>query len=237
MVGPARKREAVGHLQAALEMSQRRACNVVGQPRATQRHRSQPDAAERRLRARLHAFSRQRPRAGYRTACGQLRQEGLRVNVKRVQRLWREEGLKVPRRQCKKRRLGSSANGSQRLKATRPNEVWSYDFVSDQTSDGRRLKFLCVVDEFTRECLALVVRRSFRAKDVIGVLAELMAQRGVPAHLRSDNGPEFVALAVQAWLKSNAIGALYIAPGSPRRAVRGRTRMWNRSTAGCGTSI
>jgi len=93
--------------------------------------------------------------------------------------------------------------------------VWSYDFVSDQTSDGRRLKFLCVVDEFTRECLALVVRRSFRAQDVIGVLAELMAQRGVPAHLRSDNGPELVAQAVQAWLKANAIGALYIAPGSP----------------------
>jgi len=215
MVGPARKREAVGHLQAALEMSQRRACNVVGQPRATQRHRPQPDAAERRLRERRHAFSRQRPRAGYRTACGQLRQEGLRVNVKRVQRLWREEGLKVPRKQCKQRRLGISANGSQRRVTTRPNEVWSYDFVSDQTSDGRRLKFLCVVDEFTRECLALVVRRSFRAQDVIGVLAELMAQRGCPAHLRSDNGPELVAQAVQAWLKANAIGALYIAPGSP----------------------
>ena len=215
MAGPARKREAVGRLQRDLEMSQRRACKVVGQPRATQRHVPMPDAEETRLRERLNEFSRQRPRAGYRTACGQLRQEGLRVNPKRVRRLWREEGLKVPRKQCKKRRLGTSENGSQRLKAARPNEVWSCDFVSDQTSDGRRLKFLCVVDEFTRECLALAVRRSFRAQDVIAVLAMLIARRGAPAHLRSDNGPEFAAKAVQAWLKEKAIGPLYIAPESP----------------------
>lgn len=215
MVGPARTREAVGHLQSDLELSQRQACKVVGQPRATQRHVPKPDAEEARRRERLKEFSRQRPRAGYRTACGQFRQEGLRVNPKRVQRLWREEGLKVPRRQCKKRRLGGSENGSQRRVATKPNEVWSYDFVSDQTSDGRRLKFLCVVDEFTRECLALEVRRSFRAKEVIVVLGGLIAQRGSPAHLRSDNGPEFVALAGQAWLKANAVGPLYIAPGSP----------------------
>ena len=215
MVGPARKREAVGHLQCELELSQRRACTVVGQPRATQRHVHKPDAQEQRLRERLNEFSAQRPRAGYRTACAQLQQEGLRVNPKRVQRLWREEGLKVPRRQCKKRRLGTSENGSQRRVATRPNEVWSYDFVSDQTSDGRRLRYLCVVDEFTRECLALEVRRSFRSKEVMGVLAELIVRRGVPTYLRSDNGPEFVALAVQAWLQAQAIGALYIAPGSP----------------------
>ena len=196
MVGPARKREAVGHLQSDLEMSQRRACKVVGQPRAPQRHVPQPDAEETRLRERLNEFSRQRPRAGYRTACGQLRQEGLRVNPKRVQRLWLEEGLKVPRKQCQKRRLGTSENGSRRRVATRPNEVWSYDFVSDQTSEGRRLQFLCVVAEFTRECLALAVRRRFRAKDVMAVLVGLIAQRGVPAHLRSDNGPEFVAQAV-----------------------------------------
>jgi putative transposase len=215
MVGPARKREAVGHLQRELELSQRRACKVVGQARATQRHAPRPDAEEKRLRDRLNEFSRQRPRAGYRTACGQLRQEGLRVNPKRVQRLWREEGLKVPRKQCKRRRLGASENGSQRLKATRPNEVWSYDFVSDQTRDGRRLRFLCVVDEFTRECLALEVRRSFRGREGIAVLARLIAQRGAPAHLRSDNGPEFVAQAVQAWLKAQAVGPLFIAPGSP----------------------
>ena len=208
MVGPARKREAVRHLQRGREMSQRRACQVVGQPRATQRYVPEPEAEEERLRARLRAFSRERPRAGYRTAGGQLRQEGLRVNPKRVQRLWREEGLKVPRRQGKKRRLGTSEHGSQRRVATRPNEVWSYDFVSDQTSDGRRLRYLCVVDEFTRECLALEVRRSFPAAAVLVVLAALLGQRGAPEHLRSDNGPEFVARAVQAWLKEQGVGPL-----------------------------
>ncbi|HPY30160.1 MAG TPA: integrase core domain-containing protein [Verrucomicrobiota bacterium] len=152
--------------------------------------------------------------AGDRTAWGQLRQEGRCVNPKRGQRLWREAGLKVPRQQGKQRRLGLSENGRQRRLATRPHEVGSDDFVRDPTREGRRLKFLCVVDELTREGLALAGRRRFRAKDGIGVLAELIAQRGVPAHLRSDNGPEFVALAVPAWLKANAIGARYIAPGS-----------------------
>lgn len=227
MVGPARKREAVGHLQRELELSQRRACKAVEQPRATQGRRPQPDAAEARLRERLNAFSRQRPRAGYRTACGQLRPEGLCVNPKRVQRLWREEGLKVPRKQCKKRRLGTSANGSQRRLATRPNEVWSYDFVSDQTSDGRRLKFLCVVDEFTRECLALEVRRSFRAQEVIAVLTGLIARHGAPAHLRS-LWPKRCRRGCRPTRSEHCIS---------RRGVRGRTPMWNRSTAGCGTNI
>ena len=153
--------------------------------------------------------------AGDRTAWGQLRQEGRCVNPKRGQRLWREAGLKVPRQQGKQRRLGLSENGRQRRLATRPHEVGSDDFVRDPTREGRRLKFLCVVDELTREGLALAGRRRFRAKDGIGVLAELIAQRGVPAHLRSDNGPEFVALAVQAWQTANAIGAPYIASGSP----------------------
>ena len=171
-ISPARKRGAVSHLQRGLEMSQRQAWQVVVQPRATQRYVPEAEAEEERLRARLRAFSRERPRAGYRTACGQLRQEGLRVNPKRVQRLWREEGLKVPR--------------PQRRVATRPNEVRSYDFVSDQTSDGRRLRYLCVVDEFTREGLALEVRWSFPAA------------------------------AVQAWLKNQGVGPLSIAPvGAP----------------------
>ena len=215
MVGPARKREAVGHLQQGLEMRQRRACELVGQPRATQRYSPKPDAEEDRLRARLREFSRPRPRAGYKTACGQFRQAGLKVNPKRVQRLWREEGLKVPRKQCQKRRLGGSEKGRSRRVAIQPDEVWSYDFVSDQTSAGRRLRYLCVIDEFTRECLVLEVRRSFRAQDVIAVLAAQVARRGAPTHLRSDNGPEFVARAVQAWLKAHAVGPLHIAPGSP----------------------
>ena len=215
MVGPARKREAVGHLQRELELSQRRACKVVGQPRATQRHTPPGDAEEARLRARLREFTRQRPRAGYRTACGQLRQEGLRVNVKRVQRLWREEGLKVPRRQCKKRRLGRSENSSQRRVATRPNEVWSYDFVSNQTTDGRRLKLLCVVDEFTRECLAIDVGRRLTSEDVLERLSDLFVRRGVPEYLRSDNGSEFTARCVREWLERVGVKTLSIEPGTP----------------------
>ena len=187
------------------------------------------------MRERLHEFSQRRPRAGDRTACGQLRQEGRRVNLKRVQRLWREEGLKVPRKQCQKRRLGTSENGSQRRVATRPNAVWRHDFVSDQTRDGRRLKYLCVVDEFTRECLAREVRRSFRAKEVIAVLAGWIARRGAPAHWRSANGPEFGPLAVPAWLQEQNVGPWYIAPGSPWENAsvesfnsRRRDEHWNR---------
>ena len=144
MVGPARKREAVSHLQRGWEMSQRRACQVVGQPRATQRYVPEPEAEEERLRARLRAFSRERPRAGYRTACGQLRQEGLRVNPKRVQRLWREEGLKVPRRQGKKRRLGATNLMSpiawQTISTNTAGTNGLFSFTDTNTS-GQKIKF------------------------------------------------------------------------------------------------
>ena len=144
MVGPARKREAVGHLQRSLELSERRACKVVGQPRSTQRYEVESDGEEQRLRHELREISRQRPRAGYRMAARCLRRGGWRINHKRVQRLWREEGLRVGRKQRKRARLGGAAQGSQRLRAERTNEVWSYDFVQDRTRDGRRLKLLCV---------------------------------------------------------------------------------------------
>jgi transposase InsO family protein len=129
--------------------------------------------------------------------------------------LWREEGLKVPQKQRKKRRLGTSDQGSQRQRASAPNEVWSYDFVMDRTSDGRRLKLLCVVDEFTRECLAIEVARRITALGVIAVLVALVKERGAPKHMRSDNGPEFIAVAVRRWLESQGIATLYIEPGSP----------------------
>lgn len=196
MVGPARKREAVGHLQRALEMSERRACKVVGQPRSTQRYLVAPDTEELQLRQELRQISRQRPRAGYRMVARCLRRSGWRINDKRVQRLWREEGLKVGRKPRKRTRLGSREQGSQRLRAERPDQVWSYDFVQDRTRDGRRLKLLCVVDEYTRECLAIHVARQIRSKDVIEVLDRLIRKRGAPEHLRSDNGPEFVARAL-----------------------------------------
>jgi len=149
-----------------------------------------------------------------------LRREGWSVNKKRVHRLWREEGLRVPQRQRKRRRLakkleGTSENGCARRRAEHKDHVWSYDFVMDRTEDGRRLKMMPVVDEHTRECLTIEVERSISAEDVIGTLARLFGQRGAPAFVRSDNGPEFVARALKRWLTGSNVGTLYIEPGSP----------------------
>lgn len=215
MVGPARKREAVQHLRGCLEMSERRACKVVGQARSTQRYTPQEDPEEGRLRAELREISLRRPRAGYRTAAHCLRQAGWKVNDKCVQRIWREEGLRVPQRQRKRRRLGSTEQGSQRLRAQHINHVWSYDFVQDRTRDGRRLKMLCVVDEYTRECLLILVARRITKAEVLAAMERLIGERGIPEHLRSDNGPEFVARAIREWLAEVGVRTLYITPGSP----------------------
>jgi transposase InsO family protein len=155
------------------------------------------------------------PRYGYRRVAALLRLEGWPVNRKRVYRLWRVEGLKVPKRQRKRRHLGCSDNGVVRRRAERPNHVWTYDFLMDQTSDGRRLKILPVVDEFTRENLALEVERRMGAAGVIEVLTELVGLRGAPEYLRSDNGPEFIAEAIRAWLRDSGVGTLFIEPGAP----------------------
>ena len=144
-----------------------------------------------------------------------LRREGWSVNRKRVHRLWRREGLRVPQVQRKRRRLGSSENGCARHRAERPNQVWSYDFVADQAADGRRLKILPVVDEYTRECLTIEVERSLTAEDVVSTLEYLFEVRGEPEFIRSDNGPEFIAQAVRNWLAGRGAKTLYIAPGSP----------------------
>jgi putative transposase len=179
------------------------------------RYRSQANEQEQRLVKQLLALSRAHPRYGYRRIWGLLRAEGWRVNRKRVRRLWREHGLKVPQKQRKKRRMGSSANGAARRRATHANEVWSYDFVEDRTADGRKLKMLPIVDEFTRECLTIEVERSLTAADVVATLQFLFELRGAPKFLRSDNGPEFIAQAVKDWLAQSQVGTLYIAPGSP----------------------
>jgi putative transposase len=167
------------------------------------------------LLLRLRALARENPRYGYRRIKALLQREGWAVNLKRVHRLWRREGLKVPQVQRKRRRLGSSENGCNRLRAERPNHVWSYDFVMDQTAEGRRLKMLPVVDEFTRECLTIEVERSLVAEDVVSTLEYLFEVRGVPEHIRSDNGPEFIADAVKGWLARQESKTLYIEPGSP----------------------
>ena len=147
--------------------------------------------------------------------CGRLRMEGWRVNHKRVHRLWRREGLRVPQKHRKKRRLGVTANGIVRQRASCRNDVWCWDFVHDSDERGQPLRWLTVVDEFTRECVALEVARSMTANDVLDILVELFKTRGVPRHIRSDNGPEFIAKAMRDFLKATEVEALYIEPGSP----------------------
>jgi putative transposase len=174
----------------------------------------EPDG-EKALVGRMLGLAREHPRYGYRRITALLRREGWSVNRKRVHRLWRREGLKVPQIQRKRRRLGCSENSCTRRRAERPNHVWSYDFVHDQTADGRRLKILPIVDEYTRECLTIEVERSMTAEDVGSTLEYLFEMRGEPGHIRSDNGPEFIAEAVKGWLARTKAETLYIEPGSP----------------------
>jgi putative transposase len=216
VVGPERKREAVQHVKQALEVSERRACKILSQPRSTQRYRGRKREKDAELIQELHKLSAEHPRAGYRRVTALLRRAGMEINSKRVQRLWRQEGLKVPRRQRKRARLGKSENSAQRKKAERANHVWSYDFVFDQTTDGRRLKWLPICDEYTRELVALEVERSIEAKDVIRILDKAVMERGGPPEfIRSDNGPEFVAKAVKKWVEERGFSTLYIEPGAP----------------------
>ncbi len=162
-------------------------------------------------------LSRENPRYGYRRVWALLRREGWPVNKKRVHRLWRQESLKVPEKQHKRRRLllGGSENGCRRRRAEHKDHVWSYDFVMDLTEEGRRLKMMPVVDEYTRECLMIDVERSITAEDVVATLTSLFRSRGEPAFIRSDNGPEFMAKAVKQWLEASEVETLYIEPGSP----------------------
>jgi len=162
-------------------------------------------------------LAQENPRYGYRRVWALLRREGWLVNKKRLYRLWREEGLKVSDKQRKRRRLleGTSENSCTRRRATHLNHVWSYDFVMDLTEDGRRLKMMPIVDEYSRECLSIEVERSITAEDVVSTLASLFRQRGEPEFIRSDNGPEFIAKAIKRWLAASGVRTLYIEPGSP----------------------
>jgi transposase InsO family protein len=188
---------------------------VVDQPRSSQRYEAQPRDDESSLTKRMLALVRERPRFGYRRIGKLLQAEGWRAGLSRVHRLWRKEGLKVPAKRRKKRRLGVKANGCDRRRATATNDVWCWDFVFDRTTSGSALKWLSIVDEHTRECVALKVDRGITSEDVIDTLAELFAMRGVPKHIRSDNGPEFVSHSIRRWLGQVGVGTLYIEPGSP----------------------
>jgi putative transposase len=198
-----------------LHVSERWACQVVGQHRSTQRREPVAAADDEALRAELRAFSTRRPRWGYRRAHTHLQQQGWEINRKRVQRVWREEGLRVPRRTRKRRRLGEVTAPKELLRAQRPNHVWALDFQFDQTADGRVLKLLNVVDEFTREALVMHTARSITADETVEVLERLVAQRGAPTHIRCDNGPEMTAYALIDWCATQTTTTSYIDPGAP----------------------
>jgi putative transposase len=195
---------------------ERRVCRVLGQHRSTQRKLPRGRDDEEQLTADVIELARRFGRYGYRKVAELLRSTaGWVINDKRVERIWRREGLKVPKRQPKRGRLWLADGSCLRLRAEHPGHVWSYDFVEDRTHDGRKYRMLNVIDEFTHECLAIRVDRKLGSTDVIDVLSDLFILRGVPGHIRSDNGPEFVAKAVQEWITAVGAKTAYIAPGSP----------------------
>jgi putative transposase len=200
---------------AKLGISERLACRVLGQHRSTQRKAPRGRADEAALTADIVALATQYGRYGYRRITAMLRAAGWAVNVKRVERIWRREGLKVPMRQPKKARLWLNDGSCVRLRPERPNHVWSYDFVENRTHNGRKFRMLNVIDEFTRECLAIRIDRKLKSTDVIDVLSDLFILRGTPGHIRSDNGPEFIAQAVREWITAVGAKAAFIEPGSP----------------------
>lgn len=215
-MSPSRRRQAVRMLQDRLCVSERRACRITGQHRSTQRHRPLRCDRDDALRARLRELSREHPRWGYRRAWASLREEGWAANRKKIQRLWREEGLRVPAKRRKHYRLGVSTVPAARLRAERPNQVWALDFQFDTTQDGRILKLLHVVDEHTREALAIQVERRIDADRTVSVLDRVVAARGRPPELvRMDNGPELTANALRDWCRFGNTGTAYIEPGSP----------------------
>jgi putative transposase len=199
-----------------LKLSERRICRVLGQHRSTQRRVPTGPDDEERLTADIVELARRHGRLGYRKIAAMLRSTaGWIVNDKRVERIWRREGLKVPAKQSKQGRIWFADGSCIRLRAERPNHVWSYDFVEDRTHDGRKYRMLNLIDEFTHECLAIRVDRKLKSADVIDVLSDQFVLRGVPEHIRSDNGPEFVAKAVRDWIGAVGVKTAYIERGSP----------------------
>jgi transposase InsO family protein len=195
--------------------SERRVCRALGISRSSLRYAAQPRSDEDALRAAIITLASQYGRYGYRLITGLLRQAGWEVSHGRVARIWQQEGLKVPQKQPKRGRLWLADGSCIRLRPTHRNHVWSWDFVMDRTDDGRPLKLLTLIDEYTRECLAILVARRIRSNDVIDLLADVMQTRGVPEHLRSDNGPEMVAKNLRRWLGKLGTRTVYITPGSP----------------------
>jgi len=214
-VSPARRRRVVEAIRERLGISERRACRVLVQARSTQRRRRIVGSDESRLVGRVVELASRYGRYGYRRITDFLHDEGWRVNHKRVERIWRQEGLKVPKRQPKRGRLWLNDGSCIRLRPEHKNHVWSYDFVADRTDDGHPIRMLTVMDEYTRECMAIDVERHLTSEDVLERLADLFVARGTPEFIRSDNGSEFTAQVVRAWLARLGVRTLFIEPGSP----------------------
>jgi transposase InsO family protein len=205
----------VESIRRKYRLSERHACRIVSQPRGTQRYIPTVRADEDELTKAVVTLASQYGRYGYRRITALLRTGGWRVGKDRVQRIWRREGLKVPRKQRPRGRLWLNDGSCVRLRPERPGHIWSYDFVSAQTHDGRQVRLLTLIDEFTRECLAIRVARRINSFGVIEALADAMLRNGIPAHIRSDNGPEMTAKVVRDWLAQIGSKTLFIEPGSP----------------------
>ncbi len=203
------------HVVVEHGISERFACRVLGQHRSTQRKIAKTLDNEAALTADIIALAIQYGRYGYRRITALLRNAGWVVNVKRVERIWRREGLKIPVKQPKRGRLWLNDGSCVRLRPEYQNHVWSYDFVEDRTHNGKKYRMLNVIDEFTRECITIRIARQLKSNDVIDVLSDLFILRGIPGHIRSDNGPEFVAKAVRDWITAVGAKTAYIMPGSP----------------------
>ena len=215
-MSPAKRRAAIVQAKAVFpEVSERRLCRVIGQARSTQRRRHQRRSDEDILTGRILELALVFGRYGYRRITALLRREGWLVNRKRVERIWKKEGLKVPSRQPKRGRIWLNDGSCIRLRPEYRNHVWAYDFVEDRTKDGRKLRFLTVVDEYSRKSLAIVVGRSLKAFDVLSCLADLFLTEGMPDYIRSDNGSEFIASKLRLWLSELEVRTLFIEPGSP----------------------
>jgi transposase InsO family protein len=197
------------------DISQRRACQVIHQPRATQRYERVLKNDEPVLVRRMVELTKQYGRYGYRRVTALLQSEGFRVNHKRIERLWRREGLKVPQKQPKRKRLWLNDGSCVRLRPRYKNHVWSYDFVYDRTHNGKAIRMLTIIDEHTRKCMAIEVARKLNSQNVMDVLSQLFIENGTPQYIRSDNGPEFIAKRLRWWLKRHRINTLFIEPGSP----------------------
>ena len=217
-MSPVKRCQAVSYVRNTLGpeiVSERRACRVLGQPRSTQRREPYLPDDEPRLVKRMIELATQYGRYGYRTIWGILCLEGWKVNHKRIERLWRREGLKIPKKQPKRRRLWLNDGSCVRLRPRYKDHVWSYDFVQDRTSDSRSFRMLVIMDEYSRECLSIDVARRLNSEDVLERLSDLFIQRGTPDYIRSDNGAEFTAKKVRKWLERVDVKTLYIEPGSP----------------------